>query len=159
MLDAELTPFAGIRYSANVGDPEINRGIAPDDGFITLDVPAGVESVVVSMHLSDNENDAPLEWKFDVRDDLFDDSAGHKVQRLINLGFADELLEGEDSTDASRIALARYRSCVENHKDSDDEVFANVASKHEGSAVGDDRSRSAGGVPDRRPDPPRKAAS
>jgi hypothetical protein len=59
LLDTELAPLAGIRYAAKIGDPEINRGIVPDDGFITLEVPAAADKVVVSCYFSDEEDDPP----------------------------------------------------------------------------------------------------
>jgi hypothetical protein len=131
LLDTELTPLAGIRYQAKVGDPDINRGIVPDDGFITLDVPTGADRVVVSCYLSEDEDDPPLDWELQVQEDPFGDSHAHEVQRLINLGFGVELPEGEEPTDESRLALAHYRSCVGNHEDEDDDVHDDVAAVHE----------------------------
>ena len=137
LLDAELTPLAGIRYQAKVGDPDINRGIVPDDGFITLDVPADAKSVVVSCYLSEAEDDPPLDWAFNVQEDPFEESHAHKVQRLINLGFGVALPEGEEPTDDSRLALARFRACVGNHEDEDNDLHDDVAAVHEAEDSGE----------------------
>jgi hypothetical protein len=131
LLDTELTPLAGIRYQAKVGAPDLNHGLVPDDGFITLEVPPGADQVVVSCYLSEDEDDPPLDWEFDIQEDPFEDSHAHKVQRLINLGFAVALPEGEEPGDDSRLALARYRACVENHEDEDDDLHDDVAAVHE----------------------------
>jgi hypothetical protein len=131
LLDTELAPLAGIRYEAKIGDPEINRGIVPDDGFITLDVPAGADKVVVSCYLTDEEDHPPLDWEFNIQEDPFDDSHANRVQRLINLGFAVTLPEGDEPSDDSSLALARYRACVGNHEDEDDDLHDDVAAVHE----------------------------
>jgi len=131
LLDAELAPLGGIRYQAKVGDPDINHGIVPDDGFLTLEVPPGADQVVVSCYLSEDEDDPPLDWEFDIQADSFEDSHAHKVQRLINLGFGVALPEGEEPSDDSRLALARYRACVGNHEDEDDDLHDDVAAVHE----------------------------
>ena len=86
---------------------------------------------MVSCFFTDEEDDPPLEWEFNIQEDPFDDSHGHRVQRLINLGFAVTLPEGEGPSDESTLALASYRACVGNHEDEDEDLHDNVAAMHE----------------------------
>ena len=136
LLDCEHKPFAGLRYQAKPGDADINRGVVPEDGWVTLSIPHDAERVEISLYLSDNEDDAPLDLKFQVCEEALGDSPEHKNQRLLNLGFAAELPEGEpggeDDDEDVRLALARYRSLAGNHEDEDGDVFDDVAKLHDG---------------------------
>jgi hypothetical protein len=135
LLDCDHEPFAGLRYQAKPGDADINRGVVPQDGWVTLAIPGDAKRVEVSLSLSDDEDAAPLDLKFDVRDEALGDSPEQKNQRLVNLGFAAELPEGEpgdDDDEDVRLALARYRSLAGNHEDEDSDVFDDAATVHDG---------------------------
>ena len=135
LLDCDHEPFAGLRYQAKTGDAGINRGVVPKDGWVTLAIPREAKRVEVSLYLSDEEDAAPLDLKFEVRNEAFGDSPEHKNQRLVNLGFAAELPEGkpgDDDDEDVRLALARYRSLAGNHEDEDGDVFDNAATIHDG---------------------------
>ena len=92
------------------------------------------------MYLSDNEDQAPLDLKFEVREEALGDSPKHKNQRLLNLGFAAELPVGEpggehndeDADEDARLALAGYRSLAGNHEDEDGDVLDGAATVHDG---------------------------
>jgi hypothetical protein len=90
----------------------------------------------VAVYLSDNEDEAPLDLKFEVREEALGGSPEHKNQRLLNLGFAAELPEGEpggeDADEDVRLALARYRSLAGNHEAEDGDVLDGAATVHDG---------------------------
>jgi len=135
LLDCEHEPFAGLRYQAQPGDEDSNRGVVPEEGWVTLAIPTDAKTVEVSLYLSDNEDDAPLDLRFQVREEALGDSPEHKNQRLLNLGFAAELPEGEpggDDDEDVRLALARFRSLAGNHEDEDGEVYSHAADVHDG---------------------------
>jgi hypothetical protein len=135
LLDWEHQPLAGLRYQAKTGDEDINRGVVPQDGWVTLAIPVDAQRIRVAVYLSDNENDAPLDLTFEVREDALGDSPEHKNQRLLNLGFAAELPEGKpggDDDEDARLALARYRSVAGNHEDEDGDVLDDATTVHDG---------------------------
>jgi len=136
LLDWEHQPFAGFRYQAKPGDQNINRGVVPKDGWVTLAIPVDAKRLEVALYLSGNEDDAPLNLPFEVREEALTASPEHKNQRLLNLGFAAQLPEGEpggeDADDDTRLALARFRSLAGNHEDEDGAVYDNAAAVHNG---------------------------
>jgi hypothetical protein len=136
LLDWEHQPFAGFRYQAKPGEEDINRGVVPEDGWVTLAIPVDAKQIELALYLSGNEDDAPLNLKFEVREEALGDSSEHKNQRLLNLGFAAQLPDGEPggetADDNARLALARYRSVAGNHEDEDGDVFDDAAAVHDG---------------------------
>jgi hypothetical protein len=136
LLDWEHQPFAGLRYQAKPGDEDINRGVVPKDGWVTLAIPVDAKRLEVALYLSGNEDDAPLNLPFEVREEALAASPEHKNQRLLNLGFAAQLPEGapggEDANDDARLALARFRSLARIHEDEDGDVYDNAAAVHDG---------------------------
>jgi len=136
LLDWEHQPFAGFRYQAKPGEEDINRGVVPKDGWVTLAIPVDAKRIEVALYLSSNEEDAPLILKFEVREEALGHSPEHKSQRLLNLGFAAELPEGEpggeDADDDARLALARFRSLTGHHEDEDGDVIDDAVAVHDG---------------------------
>ena len=136
LLDCEHEPFAGLRYQVQSGDEDANRGVVPEDGWVTLAIPHDAERVEVSLYLSDNEDAGPLDLEFQVCEEALGNSPLHKNQRLLNLGFTSELPEGEpggeDADEDARLALARYRSLAGNREGEDNEVFDDAADVHDG---------------------------
>lgn len=131
LLDADLVPFAGVRYQANVGEPAENRGVVPDSGWVTLDVPAGTNKVVFSLYLSENPDDPPFEWECAVQDAALGDSAAGKAQRLCNLGFASKVPEGEAPGDDFDLGLFGYRAWAEDQEADDAALLADLLSTHD----------------------------
>ena len=136
LLDCEHEPFAGLRYQSKTGDANINRGVVPEDGWVTLAIPSDAKKVDVALHLSVDNDDDPLELEYQVQEEALGDSPEHKNQRLLNLGFTAELPEGEpggqSGDENAELALARYRSLAGNDQDEDGDVFDDAATLHDG---------------------------
>jgi hypothetical protein len=136
LLDCEHEPFAGLRYQSKTGDANINRGVVPEDGWVTLAIPSDAKKVDVALRLSNDEDDDPLELEYQVQEEALGDSPEHKNQRLLNLGFTAELPEGEPGAESgdenAGLALARYRSLAGNDQDEDGDVFDDAAALHDG---------------------------
>jgi type VI secretion system secreted protein VgrG len=113
LLDPLQEPLANVHYQSQTGDSDINRGVVPKDGWVTLALPVAARAVVLSVYLSGKEEDRPFTMTFDVRDEPLGDSIEHKNQRLMNLGLATDIPEGAPDQDTeAALALARYRDVV-----------------------------------------------
>jgi N-acetylmuramoyl-L-alanine amidase len=113
LLDPRQEPLANVRYQSQTGDSDINRGVVPKDGWVTLALPVSARAVVLSVYLSGKEEDRPFTMTFDVRDEPLGGSTEHKNQRLLNLGLATDIPEGTPDEDReAALALARYRDVV-----------------------------------------------
>jgi hypothetical protein len=132
LLDCEHEPFAGLRYQSKTGSADINRGVVPEDGWVTLAIPSDADKVEITLCLSDDENDDPLVLEYQVQEEALGDSPEHKNQRLLNLGLTAQLPEGESGDESAGLALARYRSLAGNHEDEDGDVFDAAATLHDG---------------------------
>jgi hypothetical protein len=129
-----------------LGDPEINRGVIPDDGFIVLHVPFDADSGTLSLFLSQDDGDPPLDWDFRIQQEALADSTEDKAQRLVNLGFATTLPEGDEQSDEQsddqQLALLGYRACVGKPLDDDDAIVGDMVAMHDG---GDEPAPDEGG--------------
>ena len=136
LLDCEHEPFAGLRYQSKTGDANINLGVVPEDGWVTLAIPSNAKKVEVALRLSVDNDDDPLELEYQVQEEALGDSPEHKNQRLLNLGFTAELPEGdpgdESGDEDAGLALARYRSLAGNDQDEDGDVLDDAATLHDG---------------------------
>ena len=118
-VDFELQPMEGIRYQSDLGDPEINQGVIPPDGYIALQIPCDVQTGSVSLFLSEDEDAPPLEWQFEIQKDPLDPSTEGQARRLINLGLATRLPPPNRTTESHQAALASYRANAARPPDED----------------------------------------
>jgi hypothetical protein len=132
LLDSLHKPLAAARYQSQTGDRDINRGIVPKDGWVTLALPTSARLVELSVYLSGKEEDRPLTMRFDVRDEALGESTEHKNQRLLNLGLATDTPDGVPDEDReAALALARYRDLL--GKPADDAALVDkVVALHDG---------------------------
>ena len=113
LLDSLQKPLAGARYQSQTGDRDINRGIVPEDGWVTLALPPSARLVELPVYLSGKQEDRPLTMRFDVRDEALGESTEHKNQRLLNPGLAADTPDGASDEDReAALALARYREVL-----------------------------------------------
>ncbi len=134
----------------------------PEDGVIDLRVPADAESATISVYLPDDQSNDPsddsskahLDWTFAIQDQPLTESTRDKGQRLVNLGFADDLPPGDEVTDDMRLAMVDYRSSTDEAVgpgQDDGTLLAQVVSNHDvtdssGEPAGDSSSGSSTGV-------------
>jgi hypothetical protein len=137
-LDFELQPLEGIRYQAKVGDPEINKGVIPPGGFITLQVPRKGGRGTLALFLSDNDDAPPLEWDFEIQNDVLSGSAEDEAQRLVNLAFATKLPPNDKKNEDHQLALVDYQSCVDKLVADDGAVAGEMVAMHDGGSCPDD---------------------
>jgi type VI secretion system secreted protein VgrG len=136
-LDFELQPFDGIRYQGKRDNTDINKGVIPPSGFIVLQVPIDARKGVLSLFLSNAADAKPLNWNFDIQDEVLANSTEDEAQRLINLGFATTLPKGDEKNDDYRLALAAYRECVGKPLDDDAALAEKMVAMHDGGGAAD----------------------
>ena len=134
LLDFDHEPFAGVRYQSSTGDPDLNRGIVPDDGWVTLAIPPGAKTVGISLYVSGQEDEEPIQMEFRVEEKALGDSPAQKQQRLVNLGVTTQVLEDQGSSepnDLAALAVARYRSVVGDDHLDDSDLLEQAAAVHD----------------------------
>jgi hypothetical protein len=136
-LDFELQPFDGIRYRAKGDNPDINKGIIPPSGFIVLQISMEERKGVLLLFLSNAPDATPLDWNFDIQDEALAASAEGEAQRLVNLGFATTLPEGDEKSEDHRLALVAYRERVGKPLDDDDALAGEMVAMHDGGGAAD----------------------
>jgi hypothetical protein len=131
-LDCDLQALSGVRYQARVGDPENNKGIIPDDGLIVLQVPLHAVRGTISLFLLNDNTAPPFEWDFAIQEEALTDSTRDRSQRLINLGLATTLSDGDDETGDNQLALLAYRACVGKAAEDDGTIAKDLVALHDG---------------------------
>ena len=162
LLDPDGKPYHDLRFEAHAGGALLASRMIPEDGVINLRMPADAESATVSVYLSGDEPTAPsdddskahLDWTFAIQAEPLTESTRDKGQRLVNLGFADDLPPGDEVTDDLRLAMVDYQSSTDEAVGpgrDDGTLLAQVVSKHDatdssGEPAGDASSGSSSGV-------------
>jgi len=134
-LDCELEPLDGIRYQARIGDPEINRGIIPPDGFVVLQVPPDARRGTLLLFESAEEEGSPLEWRFEIQPEALQNSTRDEAQRLVNLGLGTDVPKDDQRSDDQRLALLAYREHVGEPLADDDATAAEMVAMHDGAGT------------------------
>jgi hypothetical protein len=92
---------------------------------------------VLSLFLSNAADAKPLNWSFDIQDEVLANSTEDEAQRLINLGFATTLPEGDEKTEDYRLALVAYRELVGKPLDDDAALAGEMVAMHDGGGAAD----------------------
>jgi N-acetylmuramoyl-L-alanine amidase len=136
-LDFDLQPLEGIRYKAKVGDPDINKGVIPPGGFVTLLVPPKAGRGVLVLLPSDDD-DSGLDWDFEIQEEALSSSTEHEAQRLINLSLGSKLPADENKGGDHRLAVVTYQSRIEKPHSEDAAIAGEMVAMHDGGDCPDD---------------------
>jgi outer membrane protein OmpA-like peptidoglycan-associated protein len=142
LLDPDGKPYHDLHFKAYAGDVLLASRMIPEDGVIELRVPVDAENATLSLYLPDDDSSEPsdddsrdhIDWTFAIQDKTLTESTRDKGQRLLNLGFANDLPPGDEVTDDMRLAMADYQSSTDEAVDpgqDDSTLLAQLVSDHD----------------------------